>query len=93
MINRGYTLSGNEPLKITICAKLYGYSGTDFANELRRRNVECEFSDPDFAVLMLTPSMNEMTLFCLSRLCLIFPKKILNFPKLLLWEEENRLFR
>jgi len=81
MINRGYTLSGNEPLKITICAKLYGYSGTDFANELRRRKVECEFSDPDFTVLMLTPSMNENDFILLKSALFDIPQKNTEFPE------------
>lgn len=49
----GYTLYEDEPLKITICIKAYGYTGCDFAEELRKCNIECEFADPDFVVLML----------------------------------------
>lgn len=52
----GYTLYGNEPLKITICTKAYGYNGTEFADILRTKNIECEFCDPDFVVLMLAPT-------------------------------------
>lgn len=56
--NYGYTLVGQEPLKITIATKAYGYSGYDFAQVLRSYNIECEFCDPDFVVLMLTPLLN-----------------------------------
>ena len=49
----GYTLYEDEPLKITICTKAYGYTGFDFAEELRKCSIECEFADPDFVVLML----------------------------------------
>lgn len=51
----GYSLCGNEPLKITIAAKPYGYSGTALAEILIRQGVVPEFSDPDYLVLMLTP--------------------------------------
>jgi arginine/lysine/ornithine decarboxylase len=51
----GYTLYGTEPLKITIKAKPYGYLGTELADSLRKMGIECEFSDPDFLVLMVTP--------------------------------------
>ena len=53
----GYTLVGNEPLKLTINTKSYGYLGTDFSEILRDKNIECEFCDPDFVVLMLTPQL------------------------------------
>ena len=48
----GYTLYGNEPLKITLCAKPYGYTGLQLAAMLRGHNVEPEFADPDHLVLM-----------------------------------------
>lgn len=54
--HNGYTMAGNEPLKITIYTKEYGYSGFEFADILRSKNIECEFSDPDFVVLMLAPT-------------------------------------
>lgn len=54
-----YTIVGNEPLKLTIDTKSYGYIGTEFAELLRDDNIECEFCDPDYVVLMLTPSTCE----------------------------------
>lgn len=48
----GYTLLGNEPLKITFATKPYGYSGFEFAEILKKNNVICEFYDPDYTVLM-----------------------------------------
>lgn len=55
LISHGYTLCGGEPLKITINTKPYGYYGTEFADILSKKNIICEFSDPDFIVFMLTP--------------------------------------
>lgn len=51
----GYELYGNEPLKIVIKTKSYGYYGSDFADILKNNGIVCEFSDPDFIVFMLTP--------------------------------------
>lgn len=51
----GYTLVGDEELKITIRAKEYGYLGTTLADVLARNNIYCEFCDKDFLVLMVTP--------------------------------------
>ncbi len=50
---------GNEPLKITFAPKGYGYTGEEFAKELERQNIVCEFADPDFTVLMLTPQIGQ----------------------------------
>ncbi len=71
----GYVLRGNEPLKITIDAKPYGYSGHDLAAALKEKNVFCEFHDPDFIVLMLTPEMVEDDLQRLEDALLSIPQR------------------
>ncbi len=53
----GYTLYGNEPLKLTINAKPFGYTGIQLAAILRQRNIESEYADPDHMVLMLSAEM------------------------------------
>ena len=50
----GYMLCGDEPLKITLMPKSYGYTGTELAALLREQRLVCEFADPDFTVMMLT---------------------------------------
>ena len=55
LIAQGYSLFGDEPLKLTVHTKPYGYEGVDFTDALRERGAECEFADRDFAVMMLTP--------------------------------------
>ena len=52
----GWTLTGNEPLKITLCPKSRGYAGIELAALLERQNIYCEFADPDYVVFMLSPS-------------------------------------
>ena len=49
----GYSLAGQEPLKLTILPKDYGYTGDELSRILEEKNVFCEFSDPDHLVLML----------------------------------------
>lgn len=51
----GYTLQGDEPMKLTIAAKAYGYTGDALAAQLLAQNIVCEFHDGDFVVMMLTP--------------------------------------
>ena len=48
----GYQLVGNEPLKIALATKSFGYTGVEFASHLRKNGIECEFADNDFVVLM-----------------------------------------
>ncbi len=71
----GYRLCGNEPLKITIATKSYGYTGCEMADLLLKDNVVCEFSDPDYIVFMLTPEIKLSGLMQLKEaLCKISPK-------------------
>ena len=55
LAHHAYALYGDEPLKITISTKPYGYTGSALAARLREAGIVCEFADPDFLVLMLTP--------------------------------------
>jgi len=58
----GHTLIGNEPLKITISAKKYGYYGNEIAEFMAQNNMIVEFFDSDFVTLMLTPENGETDL-------------------------------
>lgn len=62
LTQHGYCLVGNEPLKLTVLTKPYGYHGDTFAGLLRESGIECEFADPDFVVLMLTPETGRIGL-------------------------------
>jgi len=57
--NAGYAFVGQEPLKLTLDAKAYGYTGTALAQRLLEKGLVCEFSDPDYVVLMLTPENGQ----------------------------------
>ncbi len=58
----GYTLLGDEALKLSLFTKPYGYTGTDFARLLADEDIICEFYDPDYTVMMLTPELGTATL-------------------------------
>ena len=55
----GYCLAGQEPMKITISAKAFGYTGYQLAEILRLADIECEFADPDYLVLMVSPEITQ----------------------------------
>ena len=67
----GYESVGDEPLKLTLVTRNYGYTGYDFAQLLRSRGIEVEFCDPDFVVMMLTPTLGEAAL---TRLTDVLPE-------------------
>lgn len=57
--NRGFFVCESDPLKMTVEASKSGYTGKELASILRQNKIEVEYADPDFAVLMATPSNTE----------------------------------
>lgn len=64
--NAGYTVMGDEPLKLTVSGLARGLTGNDLANALREAGAEVEFADTQLAVLMCTPH-NSPADFVLAR--------------------------
>jgi len=85
LFNSGYTLIGDEPLKITVFAKSYGYSGEEIAEALTKNNLIPEFFDTDFITLMLTPENSDEDLAKILSTFKNLPKKSeikVKFPKI-----------
>lgn len=59
--------AGDEPLKLCIRPKGRGYTGTALAARLEQQNIFCEFADPDYLVLMVTPETAEDDLAAVER--------------------------
>lgn len=78
----GYSLIGNEPLKITIQTKPYGYFGTELSKILEKNNIFAEHSDPDYLVMMFTPDIGESGIEKIRDALFALPQKdpILFFP-------------
>lgn len=75
LTDHGFALCGDEPLKVTIKSKPFGCRGTELAEILRQKNIECEFADPDFLVLMLTPEIGEKGIKAVQNALLSIPRK------------------
>lgn len=71
----GYMLCGDEPLKLTLRTKPYGYRGVELSRLLEAAGIVCEFADPDFLVMMLTPETGEAGLTRLTRALLAIPRR------------------
>ena len=48
----GWTLIGDEPVKLVLDAAARGYTGEELQEILRRDGIECEFADREYLVLM-----------------------------------------
>lgn len=75
LTKHGFTFYGDEPMKLTICAREYGYTGTEIAKILESSNIFCEFFDPDYIVLMPTPETTEDDLENIKSALTQIPKK------------------
>ena len=71
----GFALAGDEPLKITLAPRSFGYTGDEAHDYLRRFQMECEFSDPDYLTMMVTPETGEEGLRQLENALLALPRR------------------
>lgn len=62
LTDHGYTLIGDEPLKITLHAAGFGHTGREVADILLEKGMVCEFCDREVLVVMLTPELGECAL-------------------------------
>jgi arginine/lysine/ornithine decarboxylase len=73
LLEKGFSLVGKEPLKVTVSGKKFGYSGVMLGKLLEKNNIFPEFYDDDFLVLMFTPQTD-----CFDELKNIFGSLSLN---------------
>ena len=55
----GWRTAGSEPMKLTLAPRSRGLTGNQLGELLRAAGIECEFSDPDYTVLMPSPRTME----------------------------------
>ena len=70
----GWTLTGQEPLKLCLLPKAFGYTGEDLAALLQEAGIVAEFADPDHLVLMFTPENTEAEIERLQSFLLSLPR-------------------
>lgn len=76
LAEKGLCVLDGEPMKLTIATKVYGYTGIEFAKELAKENVICEFCDADFVVLMPTPEIGDEGLDMLEKAITAISKRM-----------------
>lgn len=62
LAQQGWCFAGDEPMKITLDTRPYGYTGTAVGGYLESRGFAYEYADPDYLVLMPTPDTPADTL-------------------------------
>ncbi len=72
---QGFCIVGDEPMKLTVAPKQYGYTGKAVARLLRANQIECEFSDDDFVVLMPTPENRDADLAKVTQILCHLPRR------------------
>ncbi len=75
LAGHGYALVGDEPMKLTIAARCFGYTGDALAEILRGRGIYSEFHDPDFLTLMPAPANTDADLLRVRDALLAVPRR------------------
>lgn len=75
LLERGLTLSGEEPLKLTWVTAPWGYTGAEIAEILEKKNLICEFRDEGHIVFMFTPENDPWALTKLGQALCEIPRR------------------
>ena len=59
LCEKGYSLYGDEPLKITADANAYGHTGDEIARYLTERGIVPEYHDKRFITMMINPQTGK----------------------------------
>lgn len=71
----GFTLTGDEPMKLTIAARPWGYTGEGLARALYDAGIVPEFYDPDYLVMMVSPSNSAADISRLGEALMSIPRR------------------
>ena len=75
LTEKSYVLFENEPMKITVSAKAYGYTGYEIQEYLENEGIYPEFADPDYLVLMPSASSTDKELSLVEKTLLTLPRR------------------
>lgn len=75
LAEQGFSAYNSEPLKLTLHPNGYGYTGQEVAEYLRRNGIECEFADPNYVVLMVTPAITDRDMKRLTEVLTALPRR------------------
>lgn len=87
----GFTLVGDEPCKITLRCKPYGYTGEEVSEFLSKKGIVCEFADPDFLVAMFTPEVKKRGLRKFERAICSLPRKKAILSAAPIWKKGEKV--
>ena len=71
----GWTLCGDEPMKLTLMPKSRGYTGTELSGILEKARIYVEFADADVLVMMPAPCQTEAELLRVTDVLCALPQR------------------
>ncbi|MBR2868061.1 MAG: PLP-dependent transferase [Clostridia bacterium] len=78
--SQGFTIIGNEPLKITVSPNPKGMTGYEFADHCKERGFICEYADANYTVFMFSINNNTSDpMKFADSVCMVSQKPPLNF--------------
>ncbi len=72
---RGIPCVGDEPGKLTLTPRAFGWRGDELAAHLANSGIWCEFADPDFTVFLFSPDNDPAELELLERALTVLPRR------------------
>ncbi len=75
LTKNGYTICGDEPLKLSLFTIPYGYYGYEIASILRKNKIECEYADATHIVLLFSSKNTVLEIEATKTVLMAIPKK------------------
>jgi len=95
LTDMGYSVRSSDPMRVTVDAAKYGYTGQEYAALLREKGVECEMCDDRYVVLLFSVIQSKTDLMRLYAVMRSIPKReaVLVQPHIILHPKLSRLPR
>lgn len=74
LVERGWDVISDEPMKLTLRTKSHGFTGTQLIRILADEQVVCEFADQDHLVMMFSPNNSDTAIEKIRKHIVSLPK-------------------
>ena len=74
LVERGWDVISDEPMKLTLRTKSHGFTGTQLIRILADEQVICEFADSDYLVMMFSPKNSDTAIEKIRKHIVSLPK-------------------
>lgn len=74
LVERGWDVISDEPMKLSLRTKSHGFTGTQLLRILADEQVICEFADADYLVMMFSPKNSDTAIEKIRKHIVSLPK-------------------